>query len=781
MKKTLIYFITILVTILLINMNTIESSASITKNTPYVSTKEGNFYIGDDLFRFVGTNNYYLHYKDEVMIKSVLDDAKEAGFNVIRMWGFFDGDGLSITENKAYMQPSQGDFSRPSWAENDFVSAWDRMDFAVSEAAKRGIRLIIVLSNYWDDFGGISEYVGWYNEKYGYTPNHPNYAHKKDFYTNEEIKGYYKTYVDYFMSRTNQFNGRKYVEDPTIFAWELMNEPRNPFIDGGNITDVTLWADEMSTYIKEVHDSNHLIALGDEGSFYNRTSWDYMQLAQHIYDGSEGVDFEAVLRLDHIDFGTYHLYPESWGIDHSHMEWGTKYIIDHINVGKEIGKPVILEEFGISANLGRNRELIYSEWLEAVYQEGGAGVLFWMYAGLDTSDNATDGGYYPDYDGFRLAEIPGKYLELQVLKNYASLFSGNLVEFEDKIFVTSPYTTTRFIEIESDLLEDQMFPIKLHVRTSSKINKVNMYLDGDFYATLNFNTETNSYEYMFNMRHIYRGSNVDLDFVAYTNHGEIESETIEMKRMLKFDYFENETFTFDQQYGGNDLQFSYYGAYNAVFRNVSWTNLNGGMINVDANYDRDAFWSEVKLEVVNLSKEILLSNYAISYDIYFEKAKLIEGILNPTHEAYDTAPGFRHYAAIDPGWAKIGLNENNIKYFELEEVTIDDIVYLKQNIYIRYNTNPNQSMLVINAVTNHLLYNGNFYIDNLTFYDRTLSQSALSDDDYIDWRYEKELAELELARRRTQTIIIISSSLTGVALTGGAIYFVKFRKRKLIA
>jgi hypothetical protein len=249
-----------------------------------------------------------------------------------------------------------------------------------------------------------------------------------------------------------------------------------------------------------------------------------------------------------------------------------------------------------------------------------------------------------------------------------------------------------------------------------------------------------------------------------------------MKRMLKFDYFENISYSFDKQYGGNDLQFSYYGAYNAIFKNVSWTNLNGGMISVDANFDRDAFWSEVKLEVINLNKEVILSNYAISYDIYFEKDKLVEGVLNPTHEAYDTAPGFRHYAAIDPGWAKIALNENNIKYFELEEVTMNNIVFLKQHVYIRYNSNPNQSILVINAVNNHLLYNGNFYIDNLVFYDRTLSQSALSEDDYIDWRYERELEELEKNRRTTQTLIV-SLVILGV-ISVGAIYVLKTKKRK---
>ncbi|VEU83309.1 cellulase family glycosylhydrolase [Acholeplasma hippikon] len=767
--------IVILLTVLTL-LSTNITYGAITKNTPFVEAKNGKFYIRDDEFRFVGTNNYYLHYKDKLMIDAVLDDAKEAGFNVIRMWGFLDGDSNSITENKAYMQPEQGVFSKPSWAEHDFVSGWDQMDYAISEAAKRDIRLIIVFTNYWDDFGGISEYVNWYNEKYGYTRFHPNYLHKKDFYTNEEVKSYYKNYVSYLLNRTNQFNGRKYIEDPTIFSWELMNEPRNPKLEGGKIEDVTNWADEMSRFVKSI-DPNHMVALGDEGSFDKRADWDYMKQAQHIYDGSEGVDFEKVLALEKIDFGTFHLYPESWGINHSHMEWGRKFIIDHINVGKTLNKPVVLEEFGISANLGRNRELIYTDWLTAVYENGGAGVMFWMYASLDTSDNAVDGGYYPDYDGFRLAEIPGKYKELDVLKDFAKRFSGVEVPFVEKIHVISPYTTTGYIQIESDLYENQMYPIHVIVDTKRDVKKVEMYLDGELYTTLKFNKDTNRYETNFNMRHIYRGSNVFLEFKAYVGSNVILSEAIEINRLLKFDYFVNENYDFNTQYGGNDVQLVYYGAYNADFLSSTWSNKNGGMIKVSANHNRDHFWSEVKLEVMNLNKQLLVSSYGVSYDVYYEKSKLVEGILKPTDEAYDTAPGFRHYAALDPGWMKIGLNEHNIKYFNVEEVTIDGVVYLKQHIMIRYNANSNHTKLVLGLVTNHLLYDGDIYIDNLSFYGRKLSGDALAPDDYIDWYLERE----EQNRKDRQKKLITTISIVGgsiVVLVVPAVIFIIKKKKQ---
>ncbi|NLB84990.1 MAG: hypothetical protein GX794_02600 [Acholeplasmataceae bacterium] len=129
---------------------------------------------------------------------------------------------------------------------------------------------------------------------------------------------------------------------------------------------------------------------------------------------------------------------------------------------------------------------------------------------------------------------------------------------------------------------------------------------------------------------------------------------------------------------------------------------------------------------------------------------------------------------------KIGLNENNIKYYDLEEVTIDGVVYLKQNISIKYNSNPNQSKLVLGIVTNHLLYDGNVYIDNLTFYDRKVSSSALADDDYIDWYLEREEKSFLAKRRKTLMIAIGIPSLVGGIGAGVGINIFIFKKKKKI-
>ena len=75
----------------------------------------------------------------------------------------------------------------------------------------------------------------------------------------------------------------------------------------------------MSAFIKSI-DSNHLVAVGDEGFFNQPTNPSYpyqyvpsvlvtrLRLTLH-YRGSEGVDFDANLAVSTIDFGTFHVSP----------------------------------------------------------------------------------------------------------------------------------------------------------------------------------------------------------------------------------------------------------------------------------------------------------------------------------------------------------------------------------------------------------------------------------------------------------------------------------------
>jgi endo-1,4-beta-mannosidase len=198
-----------------------------------------------------------------------------------------------------------------------------------------------------------------------------------DFYTDETIKEAYKTFVKTFVER--------YADDETIMAWELCNECRcagsGTLKESGNCNTTTLtdWMTEMSAYIKTL-DANHLVASGSEG-FMNTDS------SVYLYSGPSGVDFDANLAIDSIDYGAYHAYPDSWGVDTSEAEsWGVQWIDDHVASGKTAGKPVVLEEYGIKALDSAS----YLAWSDEVYTSK-SNMQYWQFGVKSLS--TTDDGY----------------------------------------------------------------------------------------------------------------------------------------------------------------------------------------------------------------------------------------------------------------------------------------------------------------------------------------------------------------------------------------------------
>lgn len=78
-------------------------------------------------------------------------------------------------------------------------------------------------------YGGMEQYVKW-----GKTNN------ISTFYTDPTIKAWYKSFVRLLVTRVNSKTGIPYAQDPTIFGWELANEPLNPGDDTGDIVTVRL-------------------------------------------------------------------------------------------------------------------------------------------------------------------------------------------------------------------------------------------------------------------------------------------------------------------------------------------------------------------------------------------------------------------------------------------------------------------------------------------------------------------------------------------------------------
>ncbi len=347
-----------------------------------------NFEVDGAPLCFVGANNYYLAYKPKPMVDDVLEGARSMGVKVVRIWGFIDrgsvdgrvrsvdGDG---TKEGFYFQAWDEAQQRPTY--NDGANGLQGLDYAVAKAAALGLKVVIVLTNNWHEFGGMDQYLAWYG-----------LGSHAEFYTAPPVREAYKAWVLHLALHVNSVSGRAYKDDPTLFAWELGNEPRG---DTGTPSAVlTAWANEMSTYLKSI-DPNHLVAVGDEGFLTGPSEhW--------TYHADNGVDHRALTALPNIDYGTFHMYPEMWGTG---FGWGEHWLDDHLSFARELGKPTVLEEYGLKVTrdaLGRvstgseTRLAGYRTWNERFLAHGGNAAMFWMLAGRDSQN----GGVYRDYDQF---------------------------------------------------------------------------------------------------------------------------------------------------------------------------------------------------------------------------------------------------------------------------------------------------------------------------------------------------------------------------------------------
>ena len=386
------------------------------QNQGFVQRNGNTLRLDGKQFRFAGSSNYYLMYKSQFMVDDVLNAAAGNNFRVMRIWGSLDiGDpndpstSLRGPADGVYFQYWDASSGAPAY--NDGSTGLEHLDYVVYKAGQLGLKLVIPFVNNWNDFGGMDQYVRWRDNS---TPDGQTWYHDS-FYTDPVIKQWYKDWMAHLLNRVNTYNGIAYKNDPTIMTWELGNEPRclsaGAYGRSSNCTTQTLidWVDEMSTFIKSI-DSNHLVSVGDEG-FYclpNPTHW--------TENCGEGVDTITFTQLPNIDVMSVHLYPDYWGTD---VAWGTEWIKQHTSDAKEIGKAVMLGEFGIKDQSIRN--VVYKEWTDAAFKSGGQsgadGALYWIL-----SAKQDNGSLYPDYDGFTVYAGTPVFI---TLGNFARMMAAN--------------------------------------------------------------------------------------------------------------------------------------------------------------------------------------------------------------------------------------------------------------------------------------------------------------------------------------------------------------------
>ncbi|KAI3777357.1 hypothetical protein L1987_47157 [Smallanthus sonchifolius] len=340
------------------------------KGCAFVRTKGSHFVINGSPFLFNGFNAYWMMNvaidpSERHKVSQVLQDAANAGLSVCRTWAFADG---GHADNALQISPG---------VYNERV--FQGLDFVVAEARKYGLRLILSFVNNYKDFGGRSQYVEWARNSGVHIKN------DDDFYTNPIVKVYYKNHVQRVITRINTINNIAYRHDPTIMAWELINEPRCQADDSGRT--VNGWVQEMALFVKSL-DRYHLLEIGMEG-FYGDTMPKRKQINPNNYQ--VGTDFISNNLIWEIDFATIHAYPDQWlprEDEDSQMVFMRRWMWSHFKDSRTIlKKPLVIAEFGKSSkdpNYNINKR---DSYMKAVYRNiymdargGGAvgGGLVWQ-------------------------------------------------------------------------------------------------------------------------------------------------------------------------------------------------------------------------------------------------------------------------------------------------------------------------------------------------------------------------------------------------------------------
>ncbi|XP_049353349.1 mannan endo-1,4-beta-mannosidase 6-like [Solanum verrucosum] len=321
-----------------------------------------------------GWNSYWLM-EESVWVSSrfrvskMLKRGAEMGLSVCRTWAFSDGGG----PNDLQLLP--GVFNE---------RVFKGLDFVIVEARKHNIRLILSLVNNLKAYGGTAQYMRWAREA-GTT----NVSSSRDaFFTNPTVKAYYKSFVKAIVTRKNSISGVKYSEEPAIFAWELINEPRCE--SSSSAAALQAWIAEMAGFVKSL-DQKHLVTIGLEG-FYGVEKTGNVGLNPGKWAASLGVDFIENSAIENIDFTSVHAYPHSWikgGINSdARVDFLSHWVDSHISEAEKIlKKPVLFTEVGFPSSIQKNGLYDRNIFLKIVYdkiyesakkKKAGAGALVWQ-------------------------------------------------------------------------------------------------------------------------------------------------------------------------------------------------------------------------------------------------------------------------------------------------------------------------------------------------------------------------------------------------------------------
>ncbi len=336
-------------------------------------------------FYFVGTNYWYGSLlgleKDRKRgidrLRKELDFLKANGVTNLRLMAGAEGSGPlnGIVRVGPALQPRQGEFKE---------EVLKGLDIVLDEMSKRDMTAVIFFSNNWEWSGGFQQYLIW-NKVVSdqWLTKKPDWDELRDivsqFYSCEPCMKGYDEQLRLVVTRTNKVNGKKYINDPTVMAWELANEPR-PMRPAAN-ERYKQWISRTAKLIKSL-DRNHMVTTGHEG-----------------WIGTQSIElFEEVHAFPEIDYLTIHIWPKNWAWfadkklaeDFPKAKATTeKYITENLTVARKLNKPMVIEEFGLPRDgqsfSPKAKTTFRDDYFRTIFsyigKDGVSGANFWAFGG----------------------------------------------------------------------------------------------------------------------------------------------------------------------------------------------------------------------------------------------------------------------------------------------------------------------------------------------------------------------------------------------------------------
>lgn len=242
---------------------------------------------------------------------------------------------------------------------------WSGMDHVLSMAREHRMRVIPVLVNQWGNCEGVPGNDSGYKNDVWYQT-----GYRTDIAPGMRVP--YREWVREIVTR--------YRDDPTILAWQLVNEAEAGLAYGGDCPEdaastLAAFATDMAGLVKSI-DRDHLVSLGTLGSGQC---------------GSRGEEYQRVHAVRGIDICEYHDYDPKNPVPGD--EWNGMAV--RIRQCRALGKPLFTGEIGLMNRDGdqtfEGRARLLAGKLTAQREAGVVGALVWAWRdgpnGGSTSDD----------------------------------------------------------------------------------------------------------------------------------------------------------------------------------------------------------------------------------------------------------------------------------------------------------------------------------------------------------------------------------------------------------